>query len=54
MHEVLADRMNSYIILGVQIVASIFLMLYILNKARRELAKLTSNTDMESGNPDNR
>lgn len=54
MQEVLADRMNSYIILGLQIVVSIFLMLYILNKARRELAKLTRNMDMESGNPDNR
>ena len=41
MQEVLTDRMDGYIILGVQVVFSLVLMLYLLNKARRELAKLT-------------
>ena len=51
MQEVLADRVDGYIILGIQAIFSIILMLYLLNKARRELAKLT-NTDVECGNPD--
>ena len=54
MQEVLSERVDGYIILGLQIVVSIFLTLYILNKARRELAKLTRNLDMESGNIHNR
>ncbi len=54
MQEVLAERVDGYIILGIQIIVSIFLTLYILNKARRELAKITRNMDMESGNIDNR
>lgn len=43
MQEVLTDRVDGYIILGVQVIFSIILMLYLLNKARRELAKLTHN-----------
>ena len=41
MQEVLTDRVDGYIILGVQVAFSLVLMLYLLNKARRELAKLT-------------
>ena len=48
MQEVLADRVDGYIILGIQIIFSIFLTLYLLNKARRELAKLTRSMDIES------
>lgn len=49
MQEVLTDRMDGYIILGIQVVFSIILLLYLLNKARRELAKLTH--DVECGVP---
>ena len=44
MQEVLADRVDGYIILGVQVVFSLVLMFYLLNKARRELAKLTHSS----------
>ena len=50
MQEVLADRVDGYIILSAQISMSIFLMLYLLRKARSELAKLTKQVDVESGN----
>lgn len=50
MQEVLADRVDGYIILSAQVIISIFLMLYLLRKARSELAKLTHQVDMESGN----
>ncbi len=49
MQEVLTDRVDGYIILGIQVIFSIFLMLYLLSKARRELAKLTHKVDVESG-----
>ena len=41
MQEVLADRADGYIILLLQVFISIVLMLYVLQKARVELAKLT-------------
>ena len=50
MQEVLADRVDGYIILSAQVIMSIFLMLYLLRKARSELAKLTQQVDVESGN----
>ena len=50
MQEVLADRVDGYIILSAQVIMSIFLMLYLLRKARSELAKLTKQVDLESGN----
>ena len=50
MQEVLADRVDGYIILSAQVIMSIFLMLYLLRKARSELAKLTQQVDLESGN----
>jgi len=50
MQEVLSERVDGYIILGLQIIVSIFLTLYILSKARRELAKITRSVDVESGN----
>ena len=53
MQEVLADRVDGYIILSAQVVISIFLMLYLLRKARSELAKLTQQVDVESGSPPN-
>lgn len=42
MTEVLADRADGYIILGVQVLFSVFLSYYLIKKARRELAKLSS------------
>ena len=44
MQEVLTDRIDGYVILGVQVVFSLGLMLYLLHKARKELAKLTHRT----------
>ena len=41
MQEVLADRADGYIILLLQVLMSIVFMLYVLRKARVELAKLT-------------
>lgn len=49
MQEVLSDRVDGYIILGIQVIFSILLMLYILHKARKELAKLAQDVDVESG-----
>ena len=49
MQEVLADRVDGYIILSAQVIMSVFLMLYLLRKARRELAKLTQQVDPELG-----
>ena len=54
MQEVVADRMDGYIILSAQVIISVFLMLYMLRKARGELAKLTRPVDVESGNTANR
>ena len=49
MQEVLADRADGYIVLAAQVIFSIVLMLYLLKKARNELAKLT-RSDIETGN----
>ena len=45
MQEVLTDRVDGYIILGVQVIFSIGLMGYLLTKARRELARLTKKSE---------
>ena len=50
MQEVLADRVDGYIILSAQIIISIFLTVYLLRKARGELSKLTKQVDVEAGN----
>ena len=52
MQEVLADRADGYIVLAAQAIFSIVLMLYLLKKARNELAKLT-RSDIETGNLEN-
>ena len=54
MQEVLADRIDGYVILSAQIVISIFLILYLLRKARSELAKLSRQVDVETGDLENR
>lgn len=51
MQEVLADRVDGYIILSAQVIISIVLMLYLLRKAKIELAKLTC-MDVETGDAD--
>lgn len=53
MQEVLADRVDGYIILSAQIIVSVFLILYLLRKARSELAKLSRQVDVETGNLEN-
>lgn len=45
MTEVLADRADGYIILGVQVLFSIFLSYYLIRKAKRELAKLSAQAE---------
>lgn len=54
MQEVLADRVDGYIVLTAQIIVSIFLVLYLLRKARSELAKLSRPVDIETGDLENR
>lgn len=49
MKEVLSDRANGYIILIVQIIFSILLSLYLVNKAKKELSKFARPLDVESG-----
>ena len=48
MQEVLGDRADGYIILIIQVLFSIALMIYLLRKARKELAKLTQNAENQS------
>lgn len=49
MKEVLADRADGYIILTVQIIFSIILSLYLVQKAKQELSKLARPLDVETG-----
>ena len=52
MQEVLADRVDGYIILTAQVVMSIFLSLYLIRKARQELKKINElpvSSDVEAG-----
>ena len=48
MQEVLSDRVDGYIVLTAQVIFTVILMLYLLRKARNELAKLT-RSDVETG-----
>ena len=48
MQEVLGDRADGYIILTAQVLFSIVLMLYLVRKARQELAKLTDISSEEN------
>ena len=54
MKEVLSDRADGYIILIAQIIFSVMLTFYLLQKARQELYKLTKPIDVESGLMDNK
>lgn len=51
MQEVLGNRADGYILLSAQVIFSVILMLYLLKKARSELAKLT-RSDVETGDVD--
>ena len=48
MQELLDDRLNTYIILIVQVIASILLVYYVVRKARIEFAKLAAEQELKA------
>ena len=48
MQELLADRVNAYIVLIVQVLASILLVYYVVRKARIEFAKLAAEQELKA------
>ena len=52
MTEVLSDRADGYLILLGQVLFSVVLSLYLVQKARQELVKLSRTKDVEAGQTD--
>ena len=52
MTEVLSDRADGYLILLGQVLFSVILSLYLVQKARQELVKLSRTKDVETGQTD--
>ena len=52
MTEVLSDRADGYLILLGQVLFSVVLSLYLVQKARQELVKLSRTKDVETGQTD--
>ena len=48
MQEVVSNGVYNYVVMTCQIVSSVFLMIYLLRRARKELAKHTRVPDIEA------